>query len=71
MFGHDLHHALEIAAAPSIINSPTLAGFYARAGIETGGIAGVRTFETRAARATAEIVRKEVFAAPERRTYGR
>jgi hypothetical protein len=70
IFGHELHHALEIAAAPSIVNSPTLAEYYARAGIETGGIAGVRMFETRAARATAEIVRKEVFAAPERRTYG-
>jgi hypothetical protein len=70
IFGHELHHALEIAAAPTIVNSPTLAEYYARAGIELGGIAGVRMFETRAARATAEIVRKEVFAAPERRTYG-
>jgi len=70
IFGHELHHALEIAAAPSIVSVATLAAHYQRIGTETSGVAGTRTFETRSARVTAGIVRKEVFAAPERRTDG-
>jgi len=69
-FGHELHHALEIAAVPSVVSVATLAAYYQRIGTETIGAAGTRTFETRAARVTANIVRKEVFAAPERRTDG-
>lgn len=69
-FGHELHHALEIAAAPSIVSVPTLAAYYERIGTETGGVPGGRTFETRSARVTAAIVRKEVFTTPERRTDG-
>jgi hypothetical protein len=69
-FGHELHHALEIAAAPAVVSVATLAAYYQRIGTETIGAAGTRTFETRSARVTANIVRKEVFAAPERRTDG-
>ena len=70
IFGHELHHALEIAAAPSVVSVATLAAYYQRIGTETTGAAGTRTFETRSARVTTNIVRKEVFAAPERRTDG-
>ena len=69
-FGHELHHALEIAAAPAVVSVATLAAYYQRIGTETTGAAGTRTFETPSARVTTNIVRKEVFAAPERRTDG-
>jgi hypothetical protein len=67
IFGHELHHALEIADTPSIVNAATMAAHYERAGFETGLSAVTRTFETHAARATAETVRKQVVAATSQR----
>src|SRR6516165_5973450 len=38
--GHELFHAIEIAEEPSVVNAETLAAFYTRIGVRTGGGAG-------------------------------
>ena len=63
--GHELHHALEIAAHPSIVDSPSLAAFYERFGTRTSGhSAGGATYETAGARTTGQQVRREAFTSP-------
>src|SRR4051812_15807893 len=47
--GHELFHALEIAAEPSVVDPETLADFYSRIGRRTGDTQRRRTFETEAA----------------------
>jgi len=60
--GHELHHALEIADEPSIVDARTLAAYYSRVGINTGDHAGGgRTFETVAAQQAGLQVRRDVF----------
>jgi hypothetical protein len=60
--GHELHHALEIAGEPSIVDARSLAAYYTRVGIDTGGHAGGgRTFETVAAQQAGLQVRRDVF----------
>ena len=60
--GHELHHALEIAGEPSIVDARTLAAYYTRVGINTGNHAGGgRTFETLAAQQAGLQVRRDVF----------
>jgi hypothetical protein len=56
MLGHELQHALEIAAAPHVRDDRTLTGLYLRIGYEVRP----RQFETRAARAMDHRVRKEL-----------
>jgi len=58
--GHELYHALEIAQEPSIVDARTLAAFYRRHGIETGGIAGRQTFETEGAEQAGRQARREL-----------
>jgi len=58
--GHELYHALEIAQEPSIFDARTLAAFYRRHGIETGGIAGRQTFETEGAEQAGRQARREL-----------
>jgi hypothetical protein len=67
--GHELFHALEIAAQPSIVDARSLAAFYATAGEKTGDRQGQLTFETRGAEAAGVQVRRELFAAPARQTW--
>ena len=47
--GHELHHALEIAEEPSVVDARTLAAFYERIGRKTSDWGGRLTFETDAA----------------------
>jgi hypothetical protein len=69
-FGHELFHALEIAAAPSIVDAATLAAHYERVGMRVGK-SSARMDETRAARDMATRVVREVFTPVERIAYGK
>jgi hypothetical protein len=67
--GHELHHALEIADHPSIVDTRTLAAFYERFGVRTSGFGGAgSTFETDGARQTGQQVRRETFSKSVRTT---
>jgi hypothetical protein len=55
---HELQHAVEIAREPSIVNSTTMAGYYAKNGVSmTGHWNG---WDTQAARQTGDEVRREL-----------
>lgn len=55
---HELQHAVEIAREPSIVNSTTMAGYYAKNGLSmTGHLNG---WDTQAARQTGDEVRREL-----------
>jgi hypothetical protein len=68
--GHELFHALEIASEPSIVDTRTLATFYARTGMETSNTAGRRTFETAAAAAAGQRARRELLTITTRHRNG-
>jgi hypothetical protein len=68
--GHELHHALEIAAASSIIDSRTLAQFYARIGIPSHPMGHAQTFETQAAADMGIRVRHELLTTHARSANG-
>ena len=59
--GHELHHALEIAGEPSIVDARTLAVFYERIGLRVDGYGAGRTFETLGARQAGLQVRRDVI----------
>jgi hypothetical protein len=58
---HELFHALEIAREPSIVDTRTLAAFYARTGRQTSGMSGRLTFETTAAAEAGQRARRELL----------
>ena len=64
--GHELHHAVEIADAPTVWDARSLAAYYPSIGDRTGFAASAETFETAAAAATGRRVRSELatIAAP-------
>jgi len=64
--GHELHHAIEIAGEPSIVDAQSLAAYYERIGERTGGLAPSRTYETAGARRTGLQVRREALMKPAR-----
>jgi hypothetical protein len=68
--GHELYHAVEIAAEPSVVDARTLATYYARIGMLTGDSDGRRTFETQAAAAAGERVRRELVTSGTRNSNG-
>jgi hypothetical protein len=68
--GHELHHAVEIAREPSIVDARTLAAYYARVGIQIGDSDGKRTFETTAAAAAGTRVRRDVLTSRARNNNG-
>ena len=68
--GHELHHALEIAAEPSIVDSRTLALFYGRIGIRSHPMGHAQTFETQAAADMGTRVRHELLTTPARSANG-
>ena len=70
-FGHELFHALEIAAAPSIVDAATLAAHYERVGMRVGESSDARMYETRAARDMATRVVRDIFTPMERIAYGK
>jgi len=57
LIGHELRHALEVAAAPDVRDQQGLIELYERIG-ERGGM--VHTFDTRAAQNTGRRVRREL-----------
>ena len=67
---HELFHALEIARQPSIVDTRTLAAFYARAGRQTSGMSGRLTFETTAAAEAGQRARRELMHNPTRHRNG-
>jgi hypothetical protein len=58
--GHELSHALEIATAPEIINTASLARHYTRIGVELSEGGPQRTFETPEAAEIGSRVRREI-----------
>ena len=68
--GHELHHALEIAGEPSIVDSRTLALFYARIGVRSYPMGHAQTFETQAAADMGARVRHELLTTPARSANG-
>ena len=68
--GHELHHALEIAGEPSIVDSRTLTLFYTRIGIPSQPMGHGQTFETRAAADVGMRVRHELLTTPARSANG-
>jgi hypothetical protein len=67
---HELFHAAEIAAEPSVTDARSLAAFYERIGRETGNWAGRRTFETTAAAEAGQRARRELLSNSGRSTNG-
>lgn len=55
---HELQHAVEIARERSIVNSTTMAGYYARNGLSMAG--HWNGWDTQAARQTGDEVRREL-----------
>jgi hypothetical protein len=68
--GHELFHALEIAREPSVVDAATLAALYARIGMQTGDTVGRQTFETSAAAAAGQRVRRELLTNTARSGHG-
>jgi hypothetical protein len=57
LIAHELQHAAEVAAAPRVRDSESLAAFY----LQLGGIKDPRHYDSAAARVTEDIVRREVL----------
>ena len=68
--GHELFHAAEIAAEPSIVDARTLAAFYERIGTQTSDSIGRRTFETQAAADAGRRTRRELLTSSTRSAHG-
>ena len=68
--GHELHHAVEIANEPSVVDTRTLAAFYERIGRQTGNAGGRLTFETDAAANAGLRARRELLVNLTRRSNG-
>ena len=62
--GHELYHALEIASAPSVVDTKSLAAFYEHYGTRTSGHSSGASYETAGARAAGFQVRREAFTSP-------
>jgi hypothetical protein len=58
--GHELHHALEIAADPTVVDGPTLAGAYKRWGFRPNP--KTATYESEWAIRTGELILNELRA---------
>lgn len=68
--GHELHHVVEIAGEPSIVDGRSLAAHYERVGVRVSGSTGNKAFETASAREAGAKVRRELFAKAARSTNG-
>lgn len=62
MLAHELRHAVEIADAPWVVDTVTLAQHYTRIGSRLDPVGGPVRFETAAAQETAALVRRELAA---------
>jgi hypothetical protein len=68
--GHELFHATEIATEPSVVDTRTMAAYYARIGTQTSDSDGKQTFETQAAADAGRRAWREVLMAPKRHANG-
>jgi hypothetical protein len=68
--GHELHHAVEIAEEPSVVDARTLAALYERIGRKTSDWNGRQTFETDAAADAGLRARRELLVNSTRRSNG-
>ena len=68
--GHELFHATEIAAEPSIVDARTLAAFYTRIGTQTSDSIGRRTIETQSAADAGRRARRELLTSNKRNAHG-
>ena len=59
--GHELQHAAEIAAAPTVVDPPSLIRYFERIGLRIPGMADEVMFETVAAQKTAARIRQELL----------
>ena len=60
LLGHELQHAVEIAAAPSVVDQPSLEALYRRVGFRSPA-ACARCFESAGAIAAGQRVQREVL----------
>ncbi len=67
--GHELHHAVEIADAPGVTDSRTLAGFFARIGTNVSGWPQ-QAFETAGALSAGRQVHHDLVAPGPKRANG-
>lgn len=68
--GHELFHATEIAAQPSIVDARTLAAFYTKIGTRTLDGIGRQSFETPAAAEAGQRARRELVTSGTRNGHG-
>jgi hypothetical protein len=68
--GHELHHALEIAGEPAIVDTQSLIRFYTRFGSALQPMGVTMTFETQGAADIGARVRHELLASPTRSAHG-
>jgi len=68
--GHELHHALEIAGEPSIVDAQSLIRFYRQVGSALQPMGVTITFETRGAAETGARIRHELLTSPTRSAHG-
>jgi hypothetical protein len=68
--GHELFHALEIAATPAVVSAETLADFYSRIGTKITDSGGLRTFETEGAAAAGVLARQQLLLNTTRHGHG-
>ena len=69
--GHELQHAAEIAAAPAVVDAPSMARYFDRIGYRTGGTRSEETFETVRAQQIGEQVRRELVGINARTSHDR
>jgi hypothetical protein len=67
---HELHHALEIAGEPAVVDTQSLMRFYTRVGSPLQPMGITMTFETQAAAETGARVRHELLRQPTRSAHG-
>ena len=67
---HELHHALEIAGEPAVVDARSLMRFYTRVGSALQPMGITMTFETQGAADTGARVRHELLASPTRSAHG-
>jgi len=67
---HELHHALEIAGEPAVVDTRTLMRFYTRVGSASQPMGVTMTFETQAAADIGARARHELLASPTRSAHG-
>lgn len=61
VLGHELQHVAEIAAAPAVVDPPSMVRYFERIGMRLSGPFDLATFETERAQRTSTRVRNELI----------